>query len=339
MTRLGSVAALLLPAVLYGVAACKGQGKSSTGGSGENRRAVAVRVPGPDSGVPDPDPEIVVLSRIAVKTIDPSEEPAIELYPRELAQQLGRALGQSGFFASIGDGVPDGHRPRPATLEITISYEFLDGVNGDGGDKSARGQRKRQPTAVIAIESELIWDDGGKDPAPGENILVERRLSADERKRAGSLLAVHVAQAMVQVGRGLVAKERIRVGGVEALGRALDDSDVDMALWSLDLIGYRKELALFDQVVGNLGSEQHMVRDRSLTALVAMGDPRAVDALAKEASFDDREFLPSVIEAIIALGGSDAREYLEFVASGHPDEDIKERAREGLERLTRRGQK
>ena len=42
-----------------------------------------------------------------------------------------------------------------------------------------------------------------------------------------------------------------------------------------------------------------------------------------------------VIEAVSAIGGDEAAEFLEYVATGHSDSDLRSRAREGLERIGR----
>ena len=41
-----------------------------------------------------------------------------------------------------------------------------------------------------------------------------------------------------------------------------------------------------------------------------------------------------VVDAVAALGGDDARTYLEFIASGHPDDAIRARATAGLTALS-----
>ena len=74
-------------------------------------------------------------------------------------------------------------------------------------------------------------------------------------------------------------------------------------------------------------------RGEAVGTLVGIGDQRAVDAMAKSVVFTDHEMLEMVIEAVSVLGGEDARVYLDFVASGHPDAEIKQRAAQALGRL------
>jgi hypothetical protein len=314
--------AALLAALLLCMAACKGASRKPAGQTGETGEPVVTRG---DEGVAAPTrsgPEIIVVAEVEIRIVDPQDGPARELYPRELAKQLGRQLGQSPFFVARVEDVPQGHEARLATVEVRVTYDLV--------DSQERGGR----VAVAAIESQIDWHDSrAGDLAPAENVLVERLLDPAERRNEDGVLAAMVADSLVQVGHGLIAKEQVRAGGVEGVEQALAAEDVDLVLWGLDLAAERRLAGLFDQVVARLESGDEVVRNRALTALVALGDRRAVDALARRAKFDDHDFMHMVIEAVSALGGDDARDYLEFIASGHPERSIRKRAGEGLERL------
>lgn len=270
-------------------------------------------------------PERVVVTQVALRVEAPPEGPAREIYTREFGQDLGRQLSESPLFASTAAEVPDGHRAREATVDVRIGHDVVAGPEGGR-------------VLVAAIEGRVLWDDPAQgDLAPSAAILAERPIDAGERANEDGLLATLVATTVAQVGHDLVAKEQVRTGGTEALVDALESADGDMVLWALELIAERARGDLLDRVVAALASEQVLVRNQALTTLVALGDPRAVDALARRAPFDDHEFMRMVIEAVTALGGDDARQYLEFIASGHPDDDLRARARDGLDRLDRAG--
>jgi len=66
---------------------------------------------------------------------------------------------------------------------------------------------------------------------------------------------------------------------------------------------------------------------------VAIGDRRAVSALTRLTRFRNTEKMAKIIDGIGTLGGREAREYLELVASGHEDADIRNMAAEALARL------
>lgn len=279
-----------------------------------------------DAGAAASMPERIIIDQVELRTVEPRDGRERELYPRELAKQLGRQLAQSPFFVADAGDVPLGHRGRLATVDVSIGYDFV--------DSPERGGR----VMVAAIESRVAWKEpGATDLAPAANVLAERLLTPGEREREDSLLAAFVAEALMQIGHGLVAKEQVRTGGVEGIAQALAGSDPDNVLFALDLVAERRQVELLDAVVATLASPEPTIRNRSLGTLVELGDARAVDALAKRAAFGDHELMRMVIEAVSALGGEDAREYLEFVASGHPDETLRELARDGLERVQRAG--
>lgn len=277
--------------------------------------------PAPASTTTSPSAgERIVLGEVAVHTVDP--EVPREIYPRQLAQHLSRQLTASGVFVARATDVPAGLRARPASLELRIRYDVLDQGSSGG------------PTVVAAVESRIIWSTASRALAPTNNVFAERPLR--EGEQLDELLVAHVAATVEQVGHGLVTKERLRTGDDAALAAVLgdDEATVDMVTWALELAGERRSLGLFEAVAGRLAAEDPMVRDRAVEALVELGDQRAVDRLAREARFDDHAFLRAVIGAVVELGGGDARDYLEFLASGHPEQDIRVRAAEGLERLS-----
>src|SRR5205823_1427404 len=113
-------------------------------------------------------------------------------------------------------------------------------------------------------------------------------------------------------------------------------ADDQQVVWALELAGARKARALVPRITPLLGRAPP-IRDAAITALVAIGDPSAVSAIAAAVDFEDRDALATAIEAAIALGGPDAEDFLEMIATGHHDRDLAARAREGLRRMARRG--
>jgi hypothetical protein len=49
----------------------------------------------------------------------------------------------------------------------------------------------------------------------------------------------------------------------------------------------------------------------------------------------DRREMRKILDAIAMLGGQEAAEYLSFVADAHEDEEIRQMAKQALERLKR----
>ena len=88
-----------------------------------------------------------------------------------------------------------------------------------------------------------------------------------------------------------------------------------------------------------LGDDDEAVRDAALGALIAMHEQRAVTELTRNRSLRDRHEMRKILDAIAILGGSEARDYLSFVAESHDDEEIRKLAAEAKSRLERRREK
>jgi len=237
-----------------------------------------------------------------------------------LAQRLGSGLRESEFFVADERETPAGRTFAAATVAGRLSYDLIE--EGSTGS----------PAIIVALEVALIPLRSGLLPV-SDNVLVERvidpRESADDidaaiSARAGGAIDVSV--------RGLIEKERLRGAPAADLATALRGS-TDIALWALDLIADRRELRLLDDVVAQLTARDEKVAQAAITTLVALGERSAVGPLTKLADFQDYEQLRVLIEASASLGGDDAIEFLEFVASGHPDDEIKELAADALKRL------
>jgi HEAT repeat protein len=144
-----------------------------------------------------------------------------------------------------------------------------------------------------------------------------------------------IQQSVIEAARELVVKEELREGEDAAVLKGLDSTDPDVVLWCLELVAERRLKPAFERALSLLQAKDAGVRAAALSALVALKDPRAVAPLAKMANFSNSEELRLVIEAVSAIGGDEAAEFLEYVATGHSDADLRNRAREGLERIGR----
>lgn len=274
-----------------------------------------------------PERQRIVITDIAVHTVDP---PVVrELHPQALARQLGRALVMTDHFAAMAEHVPAGYEARPASLAVRIHYDVI-----EAGSAGA-------PAAVIGIEGTLAWEEqGARDPAPWDQLMIEQPVheSADTRSH-DDLVAALAGDAVERLAGRLAERERLRAGGDAALTTLLADAAAEPSavLWALDLVDHRHRqhglLALFEQVAARLASEDAEVRHHAVTTLAALDPRRAVDAITRRVRFDDTELMTVVIDTVAGLGGEDARAYLEFVASGHPEEEIRARARAGMTRL------
>ncbi|HEU5057088.1 MAG TPA: HEAT repeat domain-containing protein [Kofleriaceae bacterium] len=293
-----------------------GAGRARDGGPG----AAGAPAARSDAGPARRAPETAVIGDLALRRVDPPGN-KVEMKDEDLAGALGSVLAGSRAFAASEAEVPAGRTGVPARVAVTITYDFVNVPKGR--------------SIVCAVEAAIEWQRGER-LTPRENVLTERPLSAADQKRAPEIAAQMITQSVMEAARGLVAKEELRQGDDAAVLKALDDPDPDVVLWSLELVAERRLAAGFDRALALLEAKDAGVRAAALRALVALRDPRAVEPLAKMANFSNPDELKLVIEAVSAIGGDEAAEFLEYVATGHSDPDLRGRAREGLERIGKR---
>lgn len=119
-----------------------------------------------------------------------------------------------------------------------------------------------------------------------------------------------------------------------SLVRALQhERDAQRLAAAVDIAAVRRIRAAVPTLIKLLRHKNEIIADRAIGALVAIGDRRAVSALTRLTRFRNTEKMAKIIDGIGTLGGREAREYLELVASGHEDADIRNMAAEALARL------
>ncbi len=105
-------------------------------------------------------------------------------------------------------------------------------------------------------------------------------------------------------------------------------------LFVVELLGHRRQRAAVPQLCRLLAQEDDLLLIlRTIGALVAIGDSRAVLPLIDLAQNKEAAFVSQVVFAIGAIGGRTAEAYLVTVASGHADPQVQASAAEALRRL------
>jgi hypothetical protein len=192
----------------------------------------------------------------------------------------------------------------------------------------------------VGISLELFALSGrSEDPA---EVSAPRRFEADRLLRrtvaAGAPFDPLVQEAVAEAGRDLAVGLRLAESDDDALLEALSSSDPRQQGRAAVLAGQRRLRAAVPRLTPLL--KEDAARDdvvlRAIGALVAIGDPGAVPALIEAGRMRPPEFLTPLLYAIGALGGREAEAYLFTVLSGHPDEALRQVAREALRELERR---
>lgn len=215
----------------------------------------------------------------------------------------------------------------------------------DAGSQNARGPRYNLTVAVQAGHPQAeqppeeqvaaaIWlrarrtDD--RDAPPVEvTVMVPAQ-------RAQPSLGVRIGHALDQAVAELDYQTALDVGPPAGVIRELRKAPSNQhLLLAVDAAARRRLAPAVPELVKLLKHADQRIADRTIGALVSIGDRSAVAPLARLAKFNDTEKLAKLIDGIAQIGGPEARSYLEFVVGGHPDPDIQDMAREALSRMDR----
>lgn len=186
-------------------------------------------------------------------------------------------------------------------------------------------------TVTLRPESQAFARFHEDVSAVGQAPLESR--GTDKVRAAFQRLAERVAEDLL---RSYVAKQRLWIADSREVGLALESNDTELRVEAMRAVGERKLREHISRILKLLSDQDESVRDAALGAVVALRERGAIKALADSHQMRDVREMRKVLDAIAALGGGEARDYLGFVAETHDDEDIRIIAKEALERLDRR---
>jgi hypothetical protein len=248
---------------------------------------------------------------------------------------------------------------RPARLDLAAVREEIARLQREAGVYTVALGSPPVPTRAEAfrqrvdVEVEEDVRDGQGVARAALRVVIERvdgppdapRLEAVgggekpyplEAPDVGAVFTGLVKQVVGDVMRGLLQRERLRHSDASAVMAALASGDPETRLAAVTAAAERRERQAVTALIERLNDADDTIRDRALGALVEIGDQRAVGPLTKQTKFRDLDGMRKVVDAVASLGGDEARSYLEFVASGHEEREIREMAREALDRMQRK---
>jgi HEAT repeat protein len=246
------------------------------------------------------------------------------LVDREALAQKARAqLLQAGIFA--GETL-EGTKSDAvvARVGVTLSMELVGAAGRAAVRAGVRLNVSTRPAGVafshfgedVRANAEMLYDP---DTQPDKQGVLQRLAE----RAVADLLAAYVArQKMWSADRQAVHAALIAAG--------------DMRLEAIRVAAARKLRDEVPSLVALLSDDEETIRDAALGALVELRDPRAVPALTKTKSMKDGREMRKIIDALAAIGGQEATDYLSFVADAHEDEEIRKMAKAALFRLTSR---
>ncbi len=262
-----------------------------------------------------------VLRQVLVKQEDSGQE--WQLPHEQMALTLGSEIVQTGAMVASAIEVPPGRSAKRA--EIHLSARSL----------VTPATAETQGSVTVALESVVHWIDGSDAIAPRAAVMIEVPLPSEIPEEVNAILEDLSLRIILKLAESIAAQESLRTAEDEAIVAVLADSSGDASLigWAMQLVAERKLASAIDPLIAYLGSEDTNLAFQTIPALVAIGDPRAVAALVNHVHFDNYEQLSVAMEAISAIGGQDAIEFLEFVASGHQDKELRDRAQASIQRI------
>jgi hypothetical protein len=266
-------------------------------------------------------PETLVLAPIRAAEVRIPEMPPLPV--DELRAHAIERMTASPLFAPSAEKATPGRRLRKGDADIRLSHNLIEDEEG------------RALLVSVEIDVQLF-------ESPGERAPEVRHFARHALEEAGPLqpeqIVAIVSSDLDLAIDELAQRESMRQASDQELLERLHGliRDPGLLVLGLRLAGDRQLADALPVADNALHSDDAEVRAAAFSALVAIANPDAVDALTRDVDFSDHETLAQIIEAVSAIGGADAEAFLEFVATGHPDDAIRGKARSHLGRLRAR---
>ena len=277
----------------------------------------------PPAAAPPPP----VLGPVVVEDATRPDDRAADLDLVALRDGIGARLVATGLAAPAPDGGSGGGATLRAGCQIAAT-----GAEVDDKGIARVILRLRLQTRPSGAPSAVDEDLRGQ----GERTYAIRRGGASLPPSKSGLftqLALGVAGDLIGA---VAAREKLRTASPAAVHAAIRGDAGDLREDAIRIAGQRKLRQEVPALIELLEDPTESVRDAALGALMAIGDRRAVTALAKSRSFRDHREMRKILEAIATLGGDEALDYLSFVAETHDDPEIRDMAKVAKQRLERR---
>jgi hypothetical protein len=264
----------------------------------------------------------LALSVLEVRNATPDPGATVSLDTEALKSSLRQQLEASGLILPAAAAPPS---PPAAQLRVVaqVAAEIVEvGDRGKVESSVAIRLDTRPSDAPGAMNEELS--------ATGEGVF-----TADSRTRRGELAQRTTERTLRDLLGGFLARMHVQVASPAEL-HALIRQDGPLREDAIRQVGSRQVKEEATYLLTLLHHDSEPVRDAALGALLALGDGRTVHELTHSRSMKDRREMRKILDAIAALGGDEARDYLNFVAEGHTDEEIRTMAAAARDRLARR---
>jgi hypothetical protein len=281
------------------------------------------------SGAPPAQPgrPTPALGPVSVQdlTPEPMRPDGARMETAALEQRVRKALLDSGLLAGVAT---DAGGVVAVRVRIEVGVEDVVADAKAAARAAVRMRIDTRPSEVAAVH----WND---DVQAGAETLYDPTTKPDRRELFNKLIRRTVDDLLA----GYLDRQKVWAGDPTALRNALRADAGELQIEAIRAIGERKLTAEAPTLLRLLEHPEEPVRDAALGALVELRDRRAVGVLAGQRSMRDRREMRKILDAIAILGGSEAADYLSFVADGHDDPEIRELAASARARLQKRQEK
>jgi hypothetical protein len=247
--------------------------------------------------------------------------PEVRIDADALARDLRARLAGAGVF---GPAAPDGAAGSVARVRAELALEQVEADEKGAARAVIRFRVEPRPAEGVAPH----WSE---DVQAGSETTYALSPAPDRK----ALFAKLVSRTLNDLTTAYLARQRLWSGSADDVRSALAVETGDLRIEAIRAVAQRRLTSEVPSLLSLLSDDDETVRDAALGALVELGDRRAVTELAKQRSMRDRREMRKILDAIATLGGQEASDYLAFVADTHEDEEIREMAKQALDRLKR----
>jgi len=260
------------------------------------------------------------LASIAVKPIAPIAAfgQTVSVDVQAVQARLRALLDGARLFTSA-------ETKRPSA-QVTLQAELIDATSSS---EPAIGVKVRFRVTIRPADSEAAHfaeDVEGMGEVPLPNADAEKARVAFQRL---------LERTSEDVVKSYVARQQLWQATQAEIASALDSPDSDLRIEALRIVAARKVAGQNDKLLRLLADEDENVRDAALGAVVTLRERRAVKILTESRSMRDTREMQKILSALAVLGGSEARDYLSFVAQNHDDDEVRAMAKQALEAIDR----
>lgn len=288
--------------------------------------------------------------RVVRVQVEPGEDWAALAAPAvsvaELTEAARAGLHRAGVRVEPAPQTPE---PGDFTLQMELALKLVSPRPGapDAGPERLRALAAGQLRAR-AGGSALTYDEAvAAHKAPEllrlQHVAVVERPTSGQHDPGAAAWGQLAQRAIGESAHTLGEQLRLLGSPSAQLLTVLADKKAagDVRGVAAQLLATRRESAAVPALIELLTEKDQPsgLRDQAIGALVELGDRRAVRPLLDSARFNDEIEMGKVVEAVAALGGAEARSYLQFVAASHGDPRIKEEAAAALKHLEQREQR